>query len=82
MRDFLPQHSFLLIAALVLGGLSLALLGAGLSVRRVAVVLAAAAVLGGFYLLFRNGQTAATAAAVASAIGGGRPVLVEVYSDF
>ncbi len=82
MRETLQQHSFLVGAVLGIGGLSLALLGAGLQPRRVAVVLAAVAAAGGFYLLFRSGPTAASAAAVARAVGSGRPVLVEVYSDF
>lgn len=82
MRDFVAQHSFLLIAALTLGSLSLVVLGGGLSLRRVAVVLVAAAVLGGFFLLFRSGQSAARVVTLEAALGRGTPVLVEVYSDF
>ena len=81
--QFFNQHSFVISALALWGGLALFLLRDGLS-KRDAVSLA---VMGGAFglawLALRPGASAyQDTAQVEAAVGQGRPVLVEFYSNY
>ncbi|MCX6023032.1 MAG: hypothetical protein NTZ05_15150 [Chloroflexi bacterium] len=82
MRAFAQQHSFVLAALLLLGALGFTLLGGGFPVRRIAVVVAVAAGMATFHFVMRPQPSAvASIAAVEQELRGGRPTVLEVYSD-
>jgi hypothetical protein len=80
---YVNRHSFVLMALAAWAGLAFLLLRDGLT-RRAGLVLALAGLaLAGTWLALRPGESTHVAVAdVEQAVGRGRPVLVELYSNY
>lgn len=83
MVQFVNQASYLFAAlALLAAATAGALLLHGSALLRAGLVLAVALVLLALPIALRTGPGVASAAEIEGLIGGGTPVLLELYSDF
>jgi hypothetical protein len=83
VAEFVNHHSFILAALAVWGALAALLLRDGVTRRDVLALAVAAGAFGAAWLGLRPGPgTFAAPAEVEAALGRGRPVLVEIYSNY
>ena len=83
MRELLNQHSYLLVAAVVLALALVPVLGVRGYLLRVGIVAAVVGLLVVGYIVLRTGTSSyATTDAVDSVLRGGTPTLLEFYSDY
>ena len=83
MRELLNQHSYLLVAAVVLALALVPVLGVRGYLPRIGIVVAVVGLLVVGYMVLRTGTSSyATTDAVDSVLRGGTPTLLEFYSDY